>query len=76
LLAVYDVNPSIACVVVRVDDPVLLAVQADRCKWTDNVDVNTVQEAGRPIRRPPRDLLLRVAKKANFARKVFVVSKA
>jgi hypothetical protein len=76
LLAVYNVDPSIACIVVRVDDPVLLSVEADRCKRTDNVDVNTVQEAGRPIRRPPRDLLLRVAEKADFAGKVFVVCEA
>jgi hypothetical protein len=46
LLAVYDVDPLIACVVVCVDDLVLLSVKADRCKRTDNVDVNTVQEAG------------------------------
>jgi hypothetical protein len=76
LFAVYNVDPSIACIVVRVDDPVLLSVEADRCKRTDNVDVDAVQEAGRPVRRPPRDLLLRVAEKANFARKAFVVSKA
>jgi hypothetical protein len=74
LLAVYDVNLLIARVVVCVDNPVLLAVKANRCKRTDNVDVNTVQEAGQPIRRPPRDLLLRVAEKAYFARKAFVVS--
>jgi hypothetical protein len=76
LLTVYDVNPSIVCIVVRVDDPVLLSVEADRCKRTDNVDVNAVQEAGRPIRRPPRDLLLRVAEKADFAREAFVVCEA
>jgi hypothetical protein len=76
LLAVYDIDPSITCVVVRVDDPVLLAVKADRCKRTDNVNVDAVQEAGRLVRRPPRDLLLRVAKKADFAGKTFVVCKA
>jgi hypothetical protein len=76
LLAVYNVNLLIACIVVRVDDPVLLSVEADRCKRTDNVDVDAVQEAGRPVRRPPRDLLLRVAKKADFAGKAFVVCKA
>jgi hypothetical protein len=75
LLAVYNVNLLIARVVVCVDNLVLLAVKADRCKQTNNVDVNTVQEASRPIRRPPRDLLLRVAEKAHFARKAFVVSK-
>jgi hypothetical protein len=64
LLAVYYIDLSITCVVVRVDDPVLLAVKANRCKRTDNV------------RRPPRDLLLRVAKKADFAGKTFVVCKA
>jgi hypothetical protein len=42
LFAVYDVDPSIACVVVRVDDPVLLSVESDRCKRTNNVDVNAV----------------------------------
>jgi hypothetical protein len=35
-----------------------------------------VEEASRPVRRPPRNLLLRVAEKANFARKAFVVSEA
>jgi hypothetical protein len=42
LFAVYDIDPSIACVVVCVDDPVLLSVEADRRKWTNNVDVNAV----------------------------------
>jgi hypothetical protein len=45
LLAVYNVNPLIACVVVRVDNLVLLSVKADRCKRTNNVDVNAVEEA-------------------------------
>jgi hypothetical protein len=76
LLAVYNVDPSIACIVVRVNDPVLLSVEANRCKRTDNVDVNAVEEASRLVRRPPRNLLLRVAEKANFARKAFVVSEA
>jgi hypothetical protein len=76
LLAVYDVDLLIACVVVCVDYLVLFSVKADRCKRTDNVNVNTVQEASRLVRRPPRDLLLRAAKKADFARKVFVVSEA
>jgi hypothetical protein len=76
LLAVYNVNLLIACIVVCVDNPVLLSVKADRCKQTDNVNVDAVQEAGQLVRQPPRDLLLRVAEKANFARKAFVVSKA
>jgi hypothetical protein len=76
LLAVYNVDLSITCVVVRVDDPVLFSVEADRCKRTDNVDVYTVQKAGRPIRWPPRDLLLRVAEKADFAGKAFVICEA
>jgi hypothetical protein len=76
LLAVYNINLSIACIVVRVNNPVLLSVEANRCKRTDNVDVNAVEEASQPVRQPPRNLLLRVAKKANFARKAFVVSKA
>jgi hypothetical protein len=76
LLAVYNVDLSIACIVVRVNNLVLLSVEANRCKRTDNVDVNVVEEAGRLVRRPPRNLLLRVAKKVNFARKAFVVSKA
>jgi hypothetical protein len=76
LLAVYNVDLLIACIVVRVNNLVLLSVEANRCKRTDNVDVNAVEEASRPVRRPPRNLLLRVAKKANFARKAFVVSEA
>jgi hypothetical protein len=76
LLAVYNVDLLIACIVVRVDDLVLLFVKVDRCKRTDNVNVNAVEEASRLVRRPPRDLLLRVTKKANFARKAFIVSKA
>jgi hypothetical protein len=75
LLAVYNVNLLITCVVVRVDNLVLFSVKANRCKRTNNVDVNTVQKASQLIRQPPRDLLLRVAKKADFAGKVFVVCK-
>jgi hypothetical protein len=76
LLTVYNIDPSITCVVVHVDDLVLLAVKANRCKQTDNVNVDAVQEAGQLVRWPPRDLLLRVAKKADFAGKTFVVCKA
>jgi hypothetical protein len=76
LLTVYDINPLITCVVVRVDNLVLLAVKADRCKQTNNVNVDAVQEASQLVRRLPRDLLLRVAKKADFAGKTFVVYKA
>jgi hypothetical protein len=42
LLAVYNINLLIACVVVRVDNLVLLFVKANRCKRTNNVNVNTV----------------------------------
>jgi hypothetical protein len=76
LLAVYNVNLLITCVVVCVDNLVLLAVKANRCKRTNNVNVDLVQEASQLVRRPPRDLLLRVAEKADFAGKVVVVCKA
>jgi hypothetical protein len=63
------------CVVVCIDNLVLFFVKADRCKQTNNVNINVVQKASKLIRQLPRDLLLRVAKKVDFAGKVFVICK-